>query len=581
MGHPTGGVIHKRQGTACCPTGSSPVPVISTGSHGGCLLRQHHSGGLSSQGGWHKISSPQHLGSGDLALDGVPLHPPGSAVPPGLQQRPRGRPVSPSPAPTFRVVTKPDRISVFEKTLASPNRFICHLRQSSLFDLLLTIPGSNVSRHGRVSPVLGRSSGLRVPSGGHHSACSREAPGLHGDGAHTSSSTLGPAPLVLRPAPAFAGSSSDPAGLSRPIALASVSSSLPGSLSAQASCLATLQRFTRAAGFSSAVAEQSSLARRPSSRAVYQVRWSIYRAWCHNNGHSVSRPTLAKVADFLYWLWYTRGLSVSSLRGYRSVLSAVFRFHLPSLSSDPVIRDLLRSFRLSSAERVLRPPAWDLSKVLTYLVSPAFEPLSQASFCALTLKTLFLLALATAKRVVELQALSSIVTFVAGDACLSYIPQFVAKSESLTRSIPRSFLVKSLADFAAGLDIDLLLCPVRALRLYLLRARSLSPCHHPLFVSPRRHSRAMSKNGVSFFLREVISAAEAARPHVGSLRAHEVRSVSMSVAFHRNWSVSSVLESATWASSSVFSSFYLRDIQHEYDGLLSLGPFVAAGSRIG
>ena len=125
-------------------------------------MRQHHSGGLSLQGGWHKISSPQHLSSGDLALDGVPLHPPGSAVPPGLQQCPRGRPVSPSPAPTFRVVTKPDRISIFEKTLAGPNRFLCHLRQSSLFDLFLTIPGSNVSRHGRVSPVLGRSSGLRV-----------------------------------------------------------------------------------------------------------------------------------------------------------------------------------------------------------------------------------------------------------------------------------------------------------------------------------------------------------------------------------------------------------------------------------
>ena len=211
-----------------------------------------------------------------------------------------------------------------------------------------------------------------------------------------------------------------------------------------------------------------------------------------------------------------------------------------------MIRDLLRSFRLSSAERVLRPPAWDLSTVLTYFVSPAFEPLSQAAFRSLPLKTLVLLALATAKRVGELQALSSIVTFVAGDACLSYIPQFVAKSESLTRSIPRSFLVTSLADFAAGLDVDLLLCPVRALRLYLLRARSLSPCRHRLFVSPRRHSRAMSKNAVSFFLREVIPAAEAARPHVGSLQAPEVRSVSTSVAFRRNWSVSSVLESATW-----------------------------------
>ena len=260
----------------------------------------------------------------------------------------------------------------------------------------------------------------------------------------------------------------------------------------------------------------------------------------------------------------------------------MFRFHLPSLSSGPVIRDLLCSFRLSSAERVLRPPAWDLSMVLTYFVSPALESLSQASFHALTLTSLFLLALATAKRVGELQALSSIVTFVAGVACLSSIPQFVTKSESLTRSIPHSFLVTSLADFAAGLNTDLLLCPIWALRLYLVRARSLSPGRHRLFVSPRRPSRALSTNAVSFFLGEVISAAEAARPQVGSLRAHGVRSVSTSVAFHRNWSVTSVCpDSAAWASSSVFSSFSLSDIQHEYDGLLSLGPFVAAGSRIG
>ena len=263
---------------------------------------------------------------------------------PGLQQRPSGCVVSPSPAPTFRVVPKLDRISIFKQTVAGPNLFICDLRKSSLFDILLTIPGSHVSRHGRVSPVLGRSPGLCVPSGSHNSACSCEAPGLHGDGAHPCGSALGPAPLVPRPAPALAGPSGDSVGPSRPPALASVSSSLPGSLSAQASCLETLQQFTRAAGFSSAVAEQSSLARRPSSRAIYQVRWSIYCSWCREHGHSVSRPTLAKVADFLYWLRYTRGLSVSSLRGYRSVLSAVFHFHLPSLSSDPVIQDLLRSF---------------------------------------------------------------------------------------------------------------------------------------------------------------------------------------------------------------------------------------------
>ena len=237
VGHASGSVVNQRQGTVGCSAGSSPVPVISTRSHGGCLLRQHHSGCVSPQGGRHEVSFPQLLGTGNLALDGVSLHPPGSAISAGLQQRPRGRPVSPPPAPTFRVVAQHDRVSIFKKDVAGPSRLVCHLRQSALFDLLLTIPRSDVRGHRRVSPVLGRAPRLRVPSGGHHSACSSEAPGLHGDGAHTSGSALGPASIVLRPAPAFAGPSCRPAVPLGPPALASLSSSLPGSPSAQASCL--------------------------------------------------------------------------------------------------------------------------------------------------------------------------------------------------------------------------------------------------------------------------------------------------------------------------------------------------------
>ena len=130
--------------------------------------------------------------------------------------------------------------------------------------------------------------------------------------------------------------------------------------------------------------------------------------------------------------------------------------------------------------------------------------------------------------------LSRIVSFVGGDACLSYVPEFVAKSESLSRSIPRSFLVKPLLDFAAGLDDDLLLCPVRALRIYLDRTLSLAPSRRRLFVSPSCPTSAMSKSAVSFFLREVIHGAEASRPEVGAIRAHDIRGVSTSVAFHRN-----------------------------------------------
>ena len=59
-------------------------------------------------------------------------------------------------------------------------------------------------------------------------------------------------------------------------------------------------------------------------------------------------------------------------------------------------------------------------------------------------KVLFLLALATAKSVGELQALSRLVSFVHADACVSYVPKFVAQTESLSNPVPHSFLVKSL-----------------------------------------------------------------------------------------------------------------------------------------
>ena len=263
------------------------------------------------------------------------------------------------------------------------------------------------------------------------------------------------------------------------------------------------------------------------------------------------------------------------------MLSMVFQFQLPALSSHPVLRDLLHSFRVSAPSYPLRPPSWDLSKVLRFLLSDPFEPLQVAPLRALTKKVLFLLALATAKHVGELQALSRLVSFFGDDACLSYVPEFVAKSELLSRSIPRSFLLKSLSGFAAGLEDDLLLCPVRALRIYLDRTLSLAPYCRRLFVSPSCPTRALSKNAVSFFLREVIHGAEASRPEVGTVCAHDIRGVSTSVAFHRNWSVSSVLDAATWNSSSVFTSFfYLRDLRYEFQGLRSLGPFVAAGTRI-
>ena len=241
---------------------------------------------------------------------------------------------------------------------------------------------------------------------------------------------------------------------------------------------------------------------------------------------------VVQVGGPLLWLRSSRKLLVSSVMGYRSMLATVFRFKLPNISSDPVLHDLVHSFRIEAPVQLLLPPAWDLSTVLRFLNSSVFELLHRASLRNLTKKALFLVSLATAKRVGELQALSRKVPFVRSDACLSYVPEFVAKAESISNPLPRS-LVTSLSDFAAGLDNELLLCPVRALHIYLDRTSSFSPLPRRLFLSPRRPPHSLSKNAISFFLQEVIHGAGAARPEVGSVRAHSVRGVSTSVAFQQ------------------------------------------------
>ena len=152
-----------------------------------------------------------------------------------------------------------------------------------------------------------------------------------------------------------------------------------------------------------------------------------------------------------------------------------------------------------------------------------------------------------------------------------------------------------MADFVGDLPDELLLCPVHALRIYLARTASLPSRPRALFVSPR----PLSHIALSFFIRDVIaesySSSGLSLPSVSSfsstlpdpsyrprssVRAHGVRGVAASWAFHRNAPLSSVLEAATWSSASVFTSFYLSDVQFSSSQGFSLGPVVAAGAVV-
>ena len=288
------------------------------------------------------------------------------------------------------------------------------------------------------------------------------------------------------------------------------------------------------------------------------------------------------IAEFLTHLRRDKLLSVSAVKGYRSALNSVFLVRGMDLAASHALSLLLRSFEASCPPRAVRPPEWDLSLVLRSLTLAPYEPLGQASQVYLTRKFVFLLALASAKRVSELHGLSSRVRHTEGwsSVSFSFVPEFVAKNQNPSVADPRfeGFTIPALPGEGADSE-DRLLCPVRACKRYLEMRQELRSDSRHLFISATGARGTVSKNTVSGWLRQVITWAYRSSGRgdaIPRVRAHEVRGVGSSLLFGKNMAVEQVLRAGTWKRQSTFTRFYLRDVTHRSLDTFSLGPVVAA-----
>ena len=114
-------------------------------------------------------------------------------------------------------------------------------------------------------------------------------------------------------------------------------------------------------------------------------------------------------------------------------------------------------------------------------------------------KTLFLIALASAKRVGELHALSYRVSHSTDwkEVSISFVPGFVAKTQDQSSFDPRleNFTVPAQPKSSSSPN-GRLLCPVRAVKRYLDRiARDASGCSSPQDAPRRRSLRTLSPSG--------------------------------------------------------------------------------------
>ena len=353
--------------------------------------------------------------------------------------------------------------------------------------------------------------------------------------------------------------------------------------------LGVIKQSIRDKKFSQNVADFVSRSRRASTQKVYDAKWTIFSNWCHTKKVNPISAPITVIADFLIFLFLEKKCQISTIKGYRSMISNTLKFKTGNrIGSNPVLSELIRSFELQRPVQRSLTPKWDLSWVLVCLQKPPFEPLDKASKFHVTIKTAFLLALATAKRCSEIHALamdSQHLRFNQSDGSVSLILKsgFLAKNQ-LPSVKPDPIVVPSLARICKWEHTDRLLCPVRALKFYLKMTSSYRQNRTRLFL-PIKGNKDISKDTISRWISYTVKLAyrKLTKRDISFLKikAHEVRALSSSWAFFDKVPLNDILQAAVWNSSSTFAKFYLRDMSQQAQNLQSLGPIVVAQKVVG
>ena len=163
--------------------------------------------------------------------------------------------------------------------------------------------------------------------------------------------------------------------------------------------------------------------------------------WCHRKKVNPVSAPLTVIADFLIYLFSEKKYQISTIKGYRAMISNTLKFKTGNrIGSNPVLSELIRSFEMQHLVQRSLTPKWDLSWVPVSLQKSPFEPLHKASKLHVTIKRAFLLALATAKRIYALAMDPNHLRFNQSDGSISLIVQteFLSK-EPASVHLPRFY----------------------------------------------------------------------------------------------------------------------------------------------
>ncbi len=303
-------------------------------------------------------------------------------------------------------------------------------------------------------------------------------------------------------------------------------------------------------------------ARAPSTRQTYALKWSLFATWCSSRWEDPRRCTIGVVLSFLQER-LERRLSPSTLKVYVAAIAAHHdAVDGRSLGKHDLIVRFLKGARRMNPSRPPLVPSWDLSIVLAGLQRGPFEPLDSVELKFLSLKTALLTALTSIKWVGDLQAFS------VSEECLVFGPVYshvvLRPRPGYVPKVPttpfRDQVVNLQALPSEEADPALaLLCPVRALRIYVTRTRSVRSSEQ-LFVchGGQQKGKAVSKQRLAHWIVEAVALAYQSQgePCTLGVRAHSTRSVASSHALAHGASLADICRAAGWATPNTFARFY-------------------------
>ena len=89
-----------------------------------------------------------------------------------------------------------------------------------------------------------------------------------------------------------------------------------------------------------------SWSRQKSTNLIDQNKWSVVRNWGKTSEVNLVKPTLLIIADFLVYLFDEWKLSITVIKGYRSMLSSVYFSILPGITSSCLMKELIKGLEI-------------------------------------------------------------------------------------------------------------------------------------------------------------------------------------------------------------------------------------------